>query len=95
MTRLPKSGTAVVRIRGCSPPFEGVSSKLGYRADGIELQVAKGERVVSRRWRLSRDDWARHRRHEVAVAGLDEDVLAFLGPGDEPGDVTAGAGSGA
>jgi RimJ/RimL family protein N-acetyltransferase len=77
-------------------PSEGVSRKLGYRADGIELQVANGERVVSRRWRLSREDWAAHRRHAVAVEGLDADVLAFLGAGHQTGaEATAGAGSGA
>lgn len=60
-------------------PSEGVSRRLGYRADGIDHQVLKGERVISRRWRLSREDWEANRKHEVAIEGLDEDVLAMLG----------------
>jgi RimJ/RimL family protein N-acetyltransferase len=60
-------------------PSEGVSRKLGYRPDGIEHQVAKGKRVVSRRWRLGREDWEANRRHEVVVEGLDESVLTLLG----------------
>ncbi len=66
-------------------PSEGVSRKLGYRPDGIEHQVANGERLVSRRWRLSREDWEANRRHEVAIEGLDDDVRAMLGAGEEHG----------
>ncbi|MBM7785487.1 GNAT family N-acetyltransferase [Tenggerimyces flavus] len=62
-----------------NPPSEGVSRKLGYRPDGIEHQVANGERLLSRRWRLSREDWLAHRRYEVAIEGLDDDVRAMLG----------------
>lgn len=60
-------------------PSEGISRKLGYRADGIDHEVSGGRRVVSRRWRLSRDDWEANRRIEVAIEGLDEDVRAMLG----------------
>lgn len=62
-------------------PSERVSRRLGYRPDGIEHQVANGRRLVSRRWRLGREDWEAHRRHDVAVEGLDDDVLALLGLG--------------
>ncbi|HEX2145484.1 MAG TPA: GNAT family protein [Glycomyces sp.] len=59
----------------------GVSSKLGYQADGVEYHSVQGERRLDRRWRLSREDWEAHRRHEVAIEGLDEDVLEMLGLG--------------
>ena len=60
-------------------PSEGVSRKLGYQADGIEHQVLRDERRIDRRWRLSRDDWEAHRKHDVTIEGLDEDVLGMLG----------------
>ena len=58
---------------------EGVSRRLGYRAEGEEFQVVQGDRRHLRRWRLSRDDWEAHRTHEVTVEGLDDDVLEMLG----------------
>jgi RimJ/RimL family protein N-acetyltransferase len=62
-------------------PSEGVSRKLGYKADGIDHKVLRGVRRQDNRWRLSREDWAAHRRHEVAIEGLDAEVLAMLGLG--------------
>lgn len=60
----------------------GVSRRLGYREDGIEHPVVQGVRRTERRWRLGREDWEAHRKHEVAVEGLDEEVLEMLGLGD-------------
>jgi RimJ/RimL family protein N-acetyltransferase len=62
---------------------ERVSRRLGYRPDGEEYHVVQGERRHMRRWRLDRDDWNAHRGHEVAVEGLDEEVLAMLGLGGD------------
>jgi RimJ/RimL family protein N-acetyltransferase len=61
---------------------EGVSRKLGYRPDGIDHHVMNGVRRQDNRWRLTRDDWEAHRKHEVAIEGLDAEVLAALGLGD-------------
>lgn len=58
---------------------EGVSRGLGYRFDGEEVGVVQGKRRVLQRWRLSRDDWEAHRKHKVAIEGLDDDVLDMLG----------------
>jgi RimJ/RimL family protein N-acetyltransferase len=57
----------------------GVSRRLGYREDGIKHPVVQGVRRTEQRWRLSREDWEAHRRHEVAIDGLDDDVLDMLG----------------
>jgi RimJ/RimL family protein N-acetyltransferase len=65
-------------------PSEGVSRKLGYRADGIEHQVLRDERRIDRRWRLTREDWEAHRKHEVVIEGLDEEARRALGLGEEP-----------
>lgn len=62
-------------------PSIAVSRKLGYRPDGIEHQVYKGERVTSLRWRLGREDWKAHRTHEVVIEGLDTEAEAMLGLG--------------
>jgi RimJ/RimL family protein N-acetyltransferase len=63
---------------------EGVSRKLGYRADGIEHHVLRDQRRIDRRWRLTREDWEAHRKHEVRIEGLDDAALRALGVGDEP-----------
>jgi RimJ/RimL family protein N-acetyltransferase len=63
-------------------PSEGVSRKLGYRADGIDHKVLNGVRRQDNRWRLSREDWEAHRKHEVAIEGLDAAALAMLGLGE-------------
>ncbi|WP_205323782.1 GNAT family N-acetyltransferase [Glycomyces sp. YM15] len=57
----------------------GVSRSLGYREDGIKLPVVQGIRRTEQRWRLSREDWEANREHEVAIDGLDDDVLDMLG----------------
>ncbi|MFG3340281.1 GNAT family N-acetyltransferase [Glycomyces sp. NPDC048151] len=57
----------------------GVSRSLGYREDGIKLPVVQGVRRTEQRWRLSRADWEANRKHEVAIDGLDDDVLDMLG----------------
>ncbi|HEY1095511.1 MAG TPA: GNAT family protein [Glycomyces sp.] len=63
-------------------PSEGVSRKLGYKADGIAHHVLEGVRRQDNRWRLTRADWEAHRKHEIAIEGLDAEVLASLGLGD-------------
>ncbi|THV29123.1 GNAT family N-acetyltransferase [Glycomyces paridis] len=66
-------------------PSERVSKRLGYRPDGEEFHVVQDQRRHLRRWRVGREDWEAHRRHDVAVEGLDADVLDMLGLGDELG----------
>ncbi|RRS01811.1 GNAT family N-acetyltransferase [Glycomyces terrestris] len=63
-------------------PSERVSRRLGYRPDGEEFHEVQGKRRHLHRWRLSRDDWDANRTHDVAVEGLDGEVLAMLGLGD-------------
>jgi RimJ/RimL family protein N-acetyltransferase len=55
-----------------------VSRKLGYRPDGIERYVVRGEPATSERLRLSRADWEAHRAVPVTIEGL-EPCLAQLG----------------
>lgn len=62
---------------------ERVSRRLGYRPDGDEFHVVQEQRRHMRRWRLSREDWKAHRKHEVIIEGLDQDVLEMLGLGEE------------
>jgi len=62
-------------------PSSGVSRKLGYKADGIEHHVVRGVRRQDNRWRLSREDWEAHRKHEVRIEGFGEEARAMLGLG--------------
>jgi RimJ/RimL family protein N-acetyltransferase len=54
-----------------------VSRKLGYREDGVDYRVVRGERVAGIRLRLDRADWERHRTTPVAVHGLDRCLPLF------------------
>ncbi|GAA1671090.1 GNAT family protein [Glycomyces endophyticus] len=56
-----------------------VSRRLGYRPDGEEFHVVQDRRRHLNRWRLTRADWEAHRTHDVAIDGLDGDVLSMLG----------------
>jgi RimJ/RimL family protein N-acetyltransferase len=64
---------------------EHISRRLGYRPDGEDFHVVQGRRRQMRRWRLGREDWEANRKHEVAVEGLDEEVLEMLGLGAQEG----------
>jgi RimJ/RimL family protein N-acetyltransferase len=61
----------------CSGAFEdnaaslGVSRKLGYADDGIELFTSRGRPAVSRRLRLVRAAWQAARTVPVEVIGLE------------------------
>lgn len=48
----------------------GVSGKLGYRDDGIQLHAVRGRPAVQQRLRLTRDDWLANRSVPVEIEGL-------------------------
>jgi RimJ/RimL family protein N-acetyltransferase len=60
----------------------GVSRKLGYADDGIEVHVVRGRRRVERRFRLDRAAWAAHRRVPVEFEGLEpcRELLGAVSP---------------
>lgn len=64
-------------------PSIGVSRRLGYREDGVAYVQVRGERVRELRYRLSRQDWEKHRTVPVEIEGL-EPALAHFGLGDLP-----------
>ncbi len=61
-----------------NPASIGVSRKLGYADDGIEVASVRGQRRVERRFRMDREAWAAHRSVPVEVEGL-EPCLELLG----------------
>jgi RimJ/RimL family protein N-acetyltransferase len=71
----------------------GVSRKLGYRDDGIELHVVRGKRTVARRLRMTRAEWEAARSVPVEINGL-EPCLPHFGlaaegsPSEPPGQAT-------
>lgn len=56
-----------------------VSARLGYRPDGIERHVIRGEPATLRRLRLTRDDWAEHRTVPVEIHGLEPCLASLVG----------------
>lgn len=53
-----------------NPASLGVSRKLGYLPDGIELHVRRGQRAVDQRLRLDRAAWQKHQSVPVTIHGL-------------------------
>ncbi|WP_326677398.1 GNAT family N-acetyltransferase [Streptomyces sp. NBC_01237] len=49
----------------------GVSRRLGYVPDGLDVEAVRGESLTVRRLRLDRERWEQHRSVEVTVEGLD------------------------
>ncbi|MEU3203070.1 GNAT family protein [Streptomyces cyaneofuscatus] len=49
----------------------GVSRRLGYEPDGLQIEVIRGEAVTLQRLRLDRAGWEKHRNADVTVEGLD------------------------
>jgi RimJ/RimL family protein N-acetyltransferase len=60
----------------------GVSRKLGYRDDGINLRAVRDRPVVDRRLRLTRDDWLATRSVPVEIEGLAPCLPMFGVPPD-------------
>lgn len=54
-----------------NPASIAVSRRSGYRDDGVELIEREGILVEHLRFRLTRDEWERHRATEVQVRGFD------------------------
>ncbi|MFD9940074.1 GNAT family N-acetyltransferase [Nonomuraea sp. NPDC059023] len=57
-------------------PSLGVTRKLGYREDGIQIDNRKGEAVPSKRFRMAREDWKPEEGY--TITGL-EPCLPHLG----------------
>ncbi|MFJ9676704.1 GNAT family N-acetyltransferase [Streptomyces sp. NPDC101194] len=63
--------TAVSAAMTDNPRSLGVSRRLGYLPDGLEVSTVRGAPVTLQRLRLDRARWDEHRAVEVAVEGLD------------------------
>jgi RimJ/RimL family protein N-acetyltransferase len=61
-----------------NPASQGVSRKLGYVDDGVELHVRRGQAATVRRLRLDRETWQAVRTVPVEIIGL-EPCLAMFG----------------
>lgn len=58
-------------------PSLGVSRKLGYADDGIELHVRRGTAAVTQRLRLDRKKWETTRTVPVTIEGLEPCLPMF------------------
>ncbi len=59
---------------------QGVSLRLGYEPNGSWLAPRRGRPDLMLGFRLTREGWLRHRRHQVTVTGV-EDCLELFGAG--------------
>lgn len=49
-----------------------VSEALGYTRNGTAWATRRGAAAELQRWRLARDDWARRRRADIELSGVEE-----------------------
>jgi RimJ/RimL family protein N-acetyltransferase len=65
-----------------NPASIGVSRKLGYADDGIEVHAVRGRRRLERRFRMDRQTWEAHRRVPVQIDGLEpcRELLGAVSP---------------
>ncbi|MFV5992478.1 GNAT family N-acetyltransferase [Streptomyces sp. NPDC056231] len=54
-----------------NPRSLGVSRRLGYLPDGLEVAALRGAPVTLQRLRIDRDRWEEHRTVDVRITGLD------------------------
>lgn len=66
-------------------PSLGVTSKLGYRANGDVIDATNGKRTRLLRFALDRSGWEAIRRDDIEVLGL-EPCLDLFGLGTREGD---------
>ncbi|MFI7602449.1 GNAT family N-acetyltransferase [Actinoplanes sp. NPDC049681] len=71
-------------VRQNNLPSLGVSKKLGFTKDGIQVNVVRGEQVRSDRLRLHRDSWATHQDVPVTIEGLAGALAMFGADRDGP-----------
>ncbi|MFG2624709.1 GNAT family N-acetyltransferase [Streptomyces sp. NPDC048473] len=64
--------TAVSAAMTDNPRSLGVSRRLGYLPDGLEVAAVRGAPVTLQRLRLDRARWEEYRAVEVTVEGLDD-----------------------
>ncbi|GAB2480699.1 GNAT family N-acetyltransferase [Nocardiopsis aegyptia] len=75
------AGSAVTEAHEGNEASHGVSRRLGYRPNGVDVVAVRGEPVRQQRYRMSREDWECHRTVPVTVSGL-EPCLPFFGLGE-------------
>jgi RimJ/RimL family protein N-acetyltransferase len=49
-----------------------VSEAIGYEPNGLDRDTRRGEVAAIRRWRLTREQWAKGRRDDISLAGVDD-----------------------
>ncbi|OMI38290.1 N-acetyltransferase GCN5 [Streptomyces sparsogenes DSM 40356] len=69
-----------------NPRSLGVSRRIGYRPDGLEVLAVRGQPRTLQRLRLDRADWEAHRTVPVRVTGLEPCLELFGAAEGERGD---------
>lgn len=64
-------------VRQGNDASQAVCRKFGFESDGTQTNAVRGQRVVSDRYRLSRQRWEQHRGIRVELAGVDAALPLF------------------
>jgi RimJ/RimL family protein N-acetyltransferase len=65
--------SALSVVRQGNRPSQGVSRRLGFENDGVQVNTVRGQRVLSDRFRLDRETWLERRAMPVRISGLELD----------------------
>ena len=49
----------------------GVTDRLGYERNGVEMDLRRGEAHPLQRFRMTREAWAQNRRRDIRIEGLE------------------------
>jgi predicted RNase H-like nuclease len=55
----------------------GVTERLGYEPNGVEMDLRRGEASPLRRFRLTREQWEQQRRSDIRIEGLERCLDMF------------------
>lgn len=79
---------AFVVVRQDNLPSQGVCKRMGFVADGTQINGVRGQQVISDRFRLDRQTWLANRVVDVEMEGVAESYRLF--GLDEPATTPAG-----
>jgi predicted RNase H-like nuclease/RimJ/RimL family protein N-acetyltransferase len=55
----------------------GVTERLGYEPNGVEMDLRRGEGQALRRFRMTREAWVPRRRRDIRIGGLEHCLEMF------------------
>ena len=69
-----------------NPQSLGVTRSLGYEPNGWRVDDREGRASKHELWVMTRDRWLEHRRDDITIDGLTDDVRSLLGLAEHGAD---------